>query len=165
MRYMKHIAWFVLLFLLDQITKWIVLTNLKPISSVPLISGILELLYVENRGAAFGMLQNKQYVFLIIAIVMIGVAIWIMPRIPEEKHFFGLRLCVLLIASGAAGNMFDRVVRGYVVDFIYFKLIDFPVFNVADIYVTCAAGLLILLILFVYSDEDLERIFPKKGKA
>ena len=73
-----------------------------------------------------------------------------------------LRAVALFIASGAVGNMIDRVALGYVVDFFYFELIDFPIFNVADIYVTCATIILAILILFYYKDEELDCLFPKK---
>ncbi len=67
-----------------------------------------------------------------------------------------------MITAGALGNMADRVSQGYVVDFLYFKLIDFPIFNVADIYVTTATAILILLMLFFYSESDME-IFRLRG--
>jgi len=79
-------------------------------------------------------------------------------KLPETSRFTPLRLCFLLIIAGAMGNWIDRLRQGYVVDFIYFKPIDFPVFNVADIYVTCAAFGLILLLLFYYTEEEAEQI-------
>ena len=83
---------------------------------------------------------------------------------PENRRYLPLRICAVLLCAGAVGNMIDRIFRGYVVDFFYFKLIDFPVFNVADIYVTTAAVILIVLIVFLYKEEDFDRIFPKKDK-
>lgn len=81
------------------------------------------------------------------------------------KHFLPLRICAVFILAGAFGNMIDRVIRHYVVDFFYFSLIDFPIFNVADIYVTFSAFGLIILLLFYYKEEDLEQIFHnRKGK-
>ena len=73
------------------------------------------------------------------------------------------RMCLYFIGAGAIGNMIDRMFRKYVVDFIYFRLIDFPVFNVADIYVTVAAVLLIVLVVFYYKDEDFDKIFSKRA--
>ena len=81
-----------------------------------------------------------------------------------EKKFLPLRICAIFIASGAIGNVIDRVRLNYVVDFLYFKLIDFPIFNVADIYVTVAAVMLVILVCFYYKEEDLERIFSHSGK-
>ena len=154
----------VLLILLDQVTKLLALQNLKGQNPVTLIPDVFQLLYVENRGAAFGILQNRQWVFLIITVIVLAALVWALPKIPQERHFLPLTLCLCFIGAGAVGNMIDRIFRGYVVDFFYFKLIDFPVFNVADIYVTTAAVILIVLIVFLYKDEDFDRIFPKKDK-
>ena len=154
----------VLLILLDQVTKLLVLQNLKGQNPVTLIPDVFQLLYVENRGAAFGILQNRQWVFLIITVIVLAALLWALPKIPQERHFLPLTLCLCFIGAGAVGNMIDRIFRGYVVDFFYFKLIDFPVFNVADIYVTTAAVILIVLIVFLYKEEDFDRIFPKKDK-
>lgn len=154
----------VLLILLDQVTKLLALQNLKGQNPVTLIPDVFQLLYVENRGAAFGILQNRQWVFLIITVIVLAALVWTLPKIPQERHFLPLTLCLCFIGAGAVGNMIDRIFRGYVVDFFYFKLIDFPVFNVADIYVTTAAVILIVLIVFLYKEEDFDRIFPKKDK-
>lgn len=154
----------VLLILLDQVTKLLALQNLIGQNPVTLIPDVFQLLYVENRGAAFGILQNRQWVFLIITVIVLAALVWALPKIPQERHFLPLTLCLCFIGAGAVGNMIDRIFRGYVVDFFYFKLIDFPVFNVADIYVTTAAVILIVLIVFLYKEEDFDRIFPKKDK-
>ena len=154
----------VFLILLDQVTKLLALQNLKGQNPVTLIPDVFQLLYVENRGAAFGILQNRQWVFLIITVIVLAALLWALPKIPQERHFLPLTLCLCFIGAGAVGNMIDRIFRGYVVDFFYFKLIDFPVFNVADIYVTTAAVILIVLIVFLYKEEDFDRIFPKKDK-
>ena len=71
---------------------------------------------------------------------------------------------LIFFAAGAIGNFIDRVSLNYVVDFLYFKLINFPIFNVADIYVTCSAFVIIVLGIFYYKDEDIDRIFPPKAK-
>ena len=154
-----------LVFLLfDQLTKFWAVAVLKDGGPISLIPGVLEFRYVENRGAAFGILQNRQWIFLLLgAAVLILFAVFV-PKLPKEKHFLWLKLVLFFVAAGAIGNMIDRVWHGYVVDFIYFRLIDFPVFNVADIYVTCAAVAMVLLVMFYYSDEDFEKIFPKKVK-
>jgi signal peptidase II len=160
-RWLLPVAGIALLVLLDQIVKRWVLAVLVPHGPIPLISGVLELLYVENRGAAFGIMQNRQWFFMIITVVVLLGLFWIYPRIPEGRRYLPLRLCVVFIAAGALGNMIDRITRGYVVDFIYFKLIDFPVFNIADIYVTCSAFALIYLLIFYYKDQELECLFHK----
>ena len=153
-----------LLVVLDQFTKVLALQNLKGQDPITIIPDVFQLLYVENRGAAFGILQNKQWVFLIITAIVLAALIWALPRMSRERHFLPLRLCLCFIGAGAVGNMIDRIFRGYVVDFFYFKLIDFPVFNVADIYVTTSAIVLIFLIVFLYKEEDFDRLFSKKGR-
>ena len=154
-----------LLVVLDQFTKVLALQNLKGQEPITIIPDVFQLLYVENRGAAFGILQNKQWVFLIITAIVLAALIWALPRMSRERHFLPLRLCLCFIGAGAVGNMIDRIFRGYVVDFFYFKLIDFPVFNVADIYVTTSAIVLIFLIVFLYKEEDFDRLFSKKGRS
>lgn len=153
-----------LLVVIDQFTKVLALQNLKGQEPITIIPDVFQLLYVENRGAAFGILQNKQWVFLIITAIVLAALIWALPRMSRERHFLPLRLCLCFIGAGAVGNMIDRIFRGYVVDFFYFKLIDFPVFNVADIYVTTSAIVLIFLIVFLYKEEDFDRLFSKKGR-
>jgi signal peptidase II len=83
-------------------------------------------------------------------------------RVPQNRRFRYLNWIVISFISGAIGNCIDRIIHRYVVDFFYFKLINFPIFNVADIYVTVSAIALILLFLFYYKEADLEQIFPSK---
>ena len=162
-QWIKIILEFCALIILDQITKLWALGTLRGNNPITLIPGVLEFYYVENRGAAFGILQNKQWFFLLITVVVLAVLLWMIPRIPTDSHYLGLRVCLYFIGAGAVGNMIDRIFRKYVVDFIYFRLIDFPVFNVADIYVTVAAVLLIILVVFYYKDEDFDKIFSKRA--
>lgn len=149
---------------LDQIVKLWVRKTLMPHGPIPLIPGVLEFYYVENRGAAFGIMQNRQWFFLIITIIILAVILWVYPRIPDRRRYLPLRLVALFITAGALGNMIDRMTRGYVVDFIYFKLINFPVFNLADIYVTCSAFALAFLLLFYYKEEEIEEIFRRSER-
>lgn len=129
-----------------------------------LIRGVFELYYSENRGAAFGMLQEKQLFFFLIAVLVLAGVLYMLWRMPDGKHYRPLAVCLMLIASGAVGNMIDRITQSYVVDFLYFSLINFPIFNVADCYVTCSAVGLVLLIMFYYKDEDMA-VFSFKRKA
>lgn len=142
----------------DQYTKALAVAQLKDQPPYVIWDGVFELLYSENRGAAFGMLQGRQGIFFLIGIVVLAVAAFVMYRLPswQNRRFHWLKLCVILITAGAIGNMVDRVSQGYVVDFLYFSLINFPIFNVADIYVTTATALLMVLLFFYYGDEDLE---------
>lgn len=160
----KPAAVFLLLLLFDQLTKLWAVKILKPIGSIPIIRNVLEIYYVENRGAAFGIMQNKQWFFLLITVAVLVGLVWVFGKIPEEQHFIPLKVCLYFVGAGAIGNMIDRIFRKYVVDFIYFSLINFPVFNVADIYVTVAAFMLVVLMLFFYQEEDLDRVFSKKSE-
>ena len=153
---------FAVLILFDQWTKALAVANLMNQEPFVLIDGVFQLRYLENRGAAFGMMQGQQTFFIISASLAVLAIIYIYFKLPWETHFHPLRATVLFIAGGAVGNLIDRVVLGYVVDFFYFELIDFPIFNVADIYVTCATIILALLILFYYKEEELDCLFPKK---
>lgn len=143
---------------LDQFTKYLAVTQIKE-QPIVLIDGVLEFRYLENRGAAFGMLQNQQWFFLIITVITLCLIVYTYIKLPREKHFTPLRICMITLTAGAIGNMIDRINLQYVVDFIYFKLIDFPIFNVADIFATCSTIALIVLFLFFYSEEDFDFIF------
>lgn len=142
------------LIVIDQITKVIAVNALGSGHRIPLIKGVLEFTYVQNRGAAFGILQNALPFFVIITLAALAVICYILARVPSDRHFLPIRLCLCFIAAGAVGNFIDRLFLSYVRDFIYFSLIDFPVFNVADIYITCATAALILLMLLYYRDEE-----------
>ena len=143
-----------LLIIPDQLTKMLAVSRLQGQDAIPIIPKVLELLYVENRGAAFGILNGKQWVFYIITIVvMLGILLFV-GMLPREKKYLPAGLVCLLIFGGAIGNFIDRVRQAYVVDFIYFMPIDFPVFNVADIFVTCGCLFMVVLFLFYYKDED-----------
>ncbi len=147
------IIWIVLV-AADQISKIAAVNALKDKPAIPLIKNVLEFYYVENRGAAFSMLQNATWFFYIIAsAAIIAIAVFLI-RMPDGRRFVPLRILLVLISAGAAGNLIDRVMFTYVRDFIYFSLINFPVFNVADMYVTCATFALVLLTFFYYKDED-----------
>jgi signal peptidase II len=120
---------------------------------------------VRNTGAAFSFMGTHAGVFRIImgviTPVFMGILIYLMIKIPKNAKNAPLYVILLFVLSGAVGNYIDRMVHGYVVDFIYFSLIDFPVFNVADIYITVAFFVLILLILFYYKDEDFAWLHTK----
>ena len=147
--------------LLDQWTKYLAVTHLKNKPSIVILDHVFELQYLENRGAAFGVLQNQRIFFLIITIVILAAVMILYKRIPDDTRFIPLKLCALFICTGAIGNMIDRFINGYVVDFFYFSLINFPIFNVADIYVTVSTFVLAFLILFYYKEEDIEKVFHR----
>ena len=143
---------------LDQLTKYLAIHHLQG-NPVTIMEGVFQLRYLENRGAAFGMLQNQQWFFLVITIITVCIVAFIYVKLPREKHFTPLRICLISLVAGAVGNMIDRVRLGYVVDFFYFELIDFPIFNVADIFATLSTIALIVLFVFYYSEEDFDLIF------
>ena len=147
---------------LDQYTKILAVKHLQD-APIPIIDGIFELHYLENRGAAFGMLQNQRTFFLIVTTIILICSAILMVKLPETKRTIPLKACIVSIVAGAIGNLIDRVRLNYVIDFLYFELIDFPIFNVADIYVTVAAFSLIFLILFYYKESELEAFYEKIG--
>ena len=153
---------FILLILFDQWTKSLAVANLMNQEPFVIMKDVFQLRYLENRGAAFGMMQGQQTFFVISALIAVVVITYVYFKLPWEKRFHPLRAVVLFIAAGAVGNLIDRLILGYVVDFFYFELIDFPIFNVADIYVTCATVILALLILFYYKEDELDCLFPMK---
>lgn len=145
--------------LIDQATKYLAVEHLKDQEAFVIIRNVFQLEYLENRGAAFGMLQNQRAFFMLSVVVITIVVIIFYLRVPMERKYLPLRICATLLLAGAFGNCIDRLMLGYVVDFFYFKLIDFPVFNVADIYVTVAVAVMIMLLFFYYKEEDLDRVF------
>lgn len=142
------------LIFLDQGTKYLSVTYLSRKDRMVLIKGVLELRYLENRGMAFGMFEGKIPVFVVLCIVFFCVFIYFYRKVPKINYYLPLVLTAFLMLAGAVGNFIDRVWRGFVVDFIYFSLIDFPIFNVADIYVVVSGILLVYLVCFRYKDED-----------
>ena len=139
--------------------------HVKPISSIPLIPGVLSFTYHENRGAVWGIMQGQIPILIVSTVIILGIIFFIYSKIPDTKKYIWLRIIAVMITGGAVGNFIDRVFRHYVVDFIYFELINFPIFNVADMYVVCAAALLIIVSLFVYKDDtDFDFLSFKKGE-
>lgn len=130
-----------------------------------LIPGALELTYLENRGAVWGLMQGWRVVFLIATVIFLGVLLWFYGKKRKDMSIL-TRIILALLVSGAIGNMIDRVFLGYVRDMIYVRLINFPVFNVADSAITIAAALLIIETLFlkgrVTTFDLMEQCFLKK---
>ena len=133
--------------LLDQITKILALQHLAPVGSLPLWENVLHLTYVENTGAAFGMLKDHRWVFMVISTVALGGMIVYM-FLNKTKHPLETT-AVAFIVGGGIGNMIDRLTRGFVVDFVDVKCIPHwnYIFNVADIFVCVGCGLFILYVL------------------
>ncbi len=156
--YIISIPVFLILIALDQITKMLAVEHLKGQPPVDIIKDVLQLTYVQNTGAAWGLMDGWKVFFIIITSIMLIAIIFIYVITPMDKKYNIMRALLVILASGAVGNLIDRIVNGYVHDFIYFKIIDFPVFNVADICVTVSMFTLMILVIFKYKDDDFKFI-------
>lgn len=176
----------IVLIVLDQLTKFLAVLNLKDGNSFEILPGVFELRYLENQSAAFGVdlisiihrifsikafeenpnlfINCKMIFFTLLTVIVVILLLVLYNRIPKDRRFLFMDFTLILFVAGAIGNLIDRVYNHYVVDFIYFKAINFPIFNVADIYVTIAAFSFIVLGLFYYKEEDYEVIIPSKKK-
>jgi len=132
----------IIVFILDQLSKVLALKYLAPVGSIPIIKNIFHLTYVENRGAAFGILQNQKLLFIVFALLVLS-SIWFYAHNnkPDKIMVYGLSL----VAGGALGNLADRIRLGFVVD--YFHIANFPVFNIADFAVVIGIILISIFIL------------------
>ena len=161
-RYLTVLIWIVILTIFDQLSKIAADQFLKFREPFVLIRNVFQLEYLENRGAAFGILQNRQEIFCLITILALLGLTFLFVRMPASPRYRPMSICYVLFMAGALGNFIDRTLQGYVIDFFYFKRINFPIFNVADIYVTTAVILLLVLVLFYYKEEELDFIGRKK---
>lgn len=142
----------------DQFTKYLAAVYLKGTEAgISLIPDVFRLYYLENRGAAFGAMQGKLFLLIPISIIAFGLFVFFYERYPFTKKLRPLRACLVVLSAGALGNMIDRIFHHYVIDFFYFELIDFPIFNVADCYVCISMAVLAVLLLFYYKEEDFKR--------
>lgn len=146
---------FIAMVLADQISKYLAVEKLAPVGTYEFLPKVLNLTYAENTGAAFSMLQGKT-VFLIVlplaVCLVIGYAL-VFKREKYIKHPLE-EWSLIMILSGALGNIIDRIFRGAVVDFFELKLFEFPIFNVADIFITVGAVLLFVYILFFSNEKE-----------
>lgn len=145
-----------LLIALDQVSKYWMSSYLTQNGDIRLWENVLHFTYVENKGAAFGILQGKTILLLIIVACVILVIPFIYIKLPKDKWGSIARFALVFITAGAIGNFIDRLLFGYVRDFIYFVPINFPVFNVADILVVVGVGILALS-LFYSDTEDMQK--------
>lgn len=135
---------------LDQIAKYIVEMNVSPTDIYTIIPHIIDFVYVKNTGAAFSIFSNStRFLGLISVLFCLAVILYWYLKQPKSKMFC---LSLSLLFAGAFGNAIDRVFRGYVVDFIEFSFVKFPVFNIADIAIT--AGAVVLVIYFLFFDKE-----------
>ena len=144
----KHGILFILILLCDQISKWFVASNLSLGESIEVIPGFFDITYLENKGAAWGMLEGKMLFFLIVAVLALGFMFYCYRR--SEPGDIFVRLGLLSMMSGTIGNFIDRVLFGYVRDFLSFDIFGyaFPVFNVADV-ALCIGVFLVIVSVFL----------------
>lgn len=158
----------IVLVVMDLITKQLAVKFLSD-ESVSIIPGVFSLTLLEggNSGAAFGLFQGGFWFFVVITVVVIAIAVFMLKKLTYEKKYRFVHYAIILLLAGALGNFSDRVItiarygHSYVIDFLYFELINFPIFNVADCYVTIAAISMIILGIFYYKDEDFDKMLGK----
>lgn len=156
--YIHAILTFLVLVFIDQISKYMVDHNMDLHGSIPIIKDVFEIHYIRNPGAAWGMFANKQIWFFICTIIFLSFGCICYIRCTRLNRFRDVRIVLVIIMSGAMGNFIDRLRFQYVIDFFYFKLIDFPVFNIADCYVTVGCILLFILFIFRYKEDDMDEL-------
>lgn len=136
---------------LDQLTKYLIRSGMELNNSVPVIDGILHLTYIQNTGAAFSILQNKTIFLVILQIIVIAIVLGVLIKRRKKDHWC-LLLSLSLIVAGGLGNLIDRGINGYVVDFLDIRV--WPIFNVADISVCVGCGLLVIYMLFIETKRN-----------
>ena len=144
--------WVVGIILLDQIVKLIVRSSMYIGQSIPVIKDIFHITYVQNRGAAFNMLDGKSLVLILVPAIAIAIGVWYMEKHLEEH--WTLLVSLVLVIAGGIGNLIDRCFMGFVTDMFDFRI--WPVFNIADIAVCVGAGLLILYTFAFYEEKEIE---------
>lgn len=170
MKYAKIMIGIAILVLLDQVSKYLVIHFLDIYTYYPVLGDLFGLFYLENEGMAWGLFQNKQMIFLIITVIVLIILGYICIKLIKEQRFQGLLICLQFLIAGAVGNMIDRIFhgtelfQGAVIDFLYIKCINFPVFNLADMYVTGSVACMVLLILFRYKEQDFQEVLFSKKK-
>lgn len=141
----------IILVFIDQITKFWAKTAL-PGNPISLIPGVLKLQYHENTGALFGIMSDNSLLLGFVSLLSLLLVIALYKKTPLDKKYNILRFIWILLLSGGIGNIIDRFTHRYVIDFIYFELIDFPIFNVADSYVTISVALIIISLIYHRKD-------------
>ncbi len=163
-KYLPALILTILLISLDQITKAIARNELTD-RTVIILEGIFEFKLVFNTGVAWGMFNSSQYFVSILSILIMILVLFVFIKIPyEKKRLRPLGIMLILIFSGAVGNLTDRIFMSSVTDFLYFKLINFPIFNVADIYITVSGIVTAILLIFYYKEDDLDFLKFRKKK-
>lgn len=149
---------------LDQFTKQLAIEYLKDKPARVIIKNVFELNYLENHGSAFGMLQNQKFFLIFVGVLFMGIVLFFLLKLPGNKKFYPVHVCLSAVIAGGIGNMIDRIRFDHVVDFFSFVLINFPIFNVADCYIVVAITILFILFIFVFKEEDLDFLSFKQNK-
>ncbi|HYE69199.1 MAG TPA: signal peptidase II [Anaerovoracaceae bacterium] len=145
---------------LDQLTKYLIKANLDLNSTIPLLDGIFHITYIQNSGAAFSMFQNKTGFLIAMQLTVITIVLVYLIKRQKKEHWC-LLVSLSLIAAGGIGNLIDRAINGYVVDFLDFRF--WPIFNVADISVCVGCGLLVVYMFFVEPKLNKEKENGKRS--
>ena len=153
---------FAILLIVDQVTKMLARKYLTDGKSVYLIKNVLCFHYLENRGSVWGILQGRINFLLIVSLILFIILTYVYIKLPKENRYLPLLWIDVFMIAGAVGNTVDRIVFGYVTDFIYAEIINFPIFNFADCCITVAAALTIIMILTKYKDENFSFLSFKK---
>ena len=146
----------ILLVVADQIVKYYATINLESNGSIVILEGILQLTYLKNTGGILGILHDQSLFIVFIAVILVLIVIYFLSRLPDKPKFNIMHIVMSCMLAGGLGNLIDRIRFGYVIDFIYFIGIDFPIFNCADILISVSSVVLILLLIFFYMEKDLE---------
>ena len=150
----------------DQFSKRLIMQNIPVNGDITLIEKVFKIVYVKNTGAAWGIFSNLTWLLTVFSGIILGAVVFLYLRLDwNVKRQRPLMILGVFIASGAIGNLIDRIVLKYVVDFLYFELIDFPVFNIADCYITISVIILAIMLIFYYKEEDIDLILKKKKRG
>lgn len=149
--YIFYIFLSLLIIGVDYVTKILAINHLKSIHTLPVINNIFHLTYCENTGGAFSLFSGKPYLLAAVSLVFISIAATYVIINKPKSHL--LLLSLSMICAGGMGNVIDRIAKGYVVDFFDFRMINFAIFNVADIFVCVGMALLIIYVLFFEGRE------------
>ncbi|MCL2574825.1 MAG: signal peptidase II [Defluviitaleaceae bacterium] len=171
-KWVLPIAFVGIIFAIDQITKWLTIQHLFGQPERVVIDGVLSLVYHENSGMAWGMLQGGRWFFIIITPILLTAMIWYYTTLPKTRIANILRVFLLILFGGALGNFYDRLFReslindtvGVVVDMFAVRFINFPVFNMADVFIVVSVIALAVLTFFVKDDRPSKKLrFSKNG--
>lgn len=173
-QYIKILIFTLIFVILDQYTKYLAVIHLKGKNEHVFIKNILSFNYLDggNDGAAWGIFSGKTSLFIILTVIacfifmiFIRNCILLSKKDSLDNHKIVIMQYLLsLLMAGALGNFIDRLIHGYVIDFICFKFINFPIFNVADCYVTVSCVFIVILCLFFLDEQDFNRIFTLHNK-